>query len=119
MHDDGRTTFAALASALQGGTDPEGRIVYFVFDLLYLDGFDLTRAPLLARKEALERLLAGQPPGARVRYVDHVLGHGDEFVRQAAVSPSRAPWPSAPTRPTARAAAATGSRSSACAARSS
>ncbi len=83
VHDDGRTTFAALASALQGGTDPEGRIVYYVFDLLYLDGFDLTGAPLLARKEALERLLAGQPPGARVRYVDHVLGHGDEFVRQA------------------------------------
>jgi bifunctional non-homologous end joining protein LigD len=83
VHDDGRTTFTALASALQGGTDPHGRIVYYVFDLLYLDGYDLTRAPLLARKKALEGLLAGQPSGARVRYVDHVLGHGDEFARQA------------------------------------
>jgi bifunctional non-homologous end joining protein LigD len=83
VHDDGRTTFAALASALQGGSDPQSRIVYYVFDLLYLNGFDLTRAPLSARKEALEGLLAGRPSSARVRFVDHVRGHGDEFVRQA------------------------------------
>ncbi|HUK76699.1 MAG TPA: DNA polymerase ligase N-terminal domain-containing protein, partial [Thermoleophilia bacterium] len=37
VHDDGRTTFTALASALQSGSDPRGRIVYYVFDLLYLD----------------------------------------------------------------------------------
>ena len=83
VQDDGRTSFPALASALQGGTDPQGRIVYYVFDLVHLNGFDLTRAPLWARKEALERLLAGLPSGARVRFVDHVRGRGEEFVRQA------------------------------------
>ena len=81
--DDGRTSFRALAGALQSGTDPRGAIVYYVFDLAYLNGFDLTRAPLLARKEALRRLLAGQLAGARVRFVDHVEGRGDEFFRQA------------------------------------
>ncbi len=80
--DDGRTSFLRLASALQGGTDPEGRVVYYVFDLLHLDGYDLTRAPLLARKEALQGLLAGQPPGARVRYVEHLVGRGANFFRQ-------------------------------------
>jgi len=81
--DDGRTSFRALASALQSGTDPRGAIVYYLFDLAYLNGFDLTRAPLVARKEALRRLLAGQSAGARVRFVDHLEGRGDEFFRQA------------------------------------
>ncbi|HJW74524.1 MAG TPA: DNA polymerase ligase N-terminal domain-containing protein, partial [Thermoleophilia bacterium] len=53
---DGRTSFLKLASALQSGTDPEGRVVYHVFDLLHLDGYDLTGSPLHARKEALARL---------------------------------------------------------------
>ncbi len=35
------------------------RFVYWVFDLLYLDGRDLTAAPLIARKAALQRLLKG------------------------------------------------------------
>ena len=83
VHDDGRTTFSALASALQSGSDPHGRIVYYVFDLLYLDGFDLRGTPLVARKEALERLLAGRPAGARVRYVEHIRGRGEQFFDQA------------------------------------
>ncbi len=82
VKDDGRTSFLELASALQSGTDPEGRVVYYVFDLLYLDGYDLTRAPLLARKQALQRLLAGQSPGARIRYVEHLQGRGEEFFRK-------------------------------------
>ena len=83
VNDDGRTTFTDLASALQAGSDPQGRIVYYVFDLLYLNGFDLRGAPLVARKEALELLLAGQPGGARVRYVEHIRGHGEQFFEQA------------------------------------
>ena len=35
------------------------RLVYFVFDLLYLDGFDLRQSPLLQRKRALSTLLSG------------------------------------------------------------
>jgi bifunctional non-homologous end joining protein LigD len=80
---DGRTSFLRLASALQSGTDPDARIVYYVFDLLHLDGYDLTRAPLFARKEALRGLLAGLPAEGRVRYVEHLEGHGEEFYRQA------------------------------------
>ena len=102
VKDDGHTSFLKLASALQGGTDPEGRVVYYVFDLLHLNGYDLTRAPLWARKQALERLLAGFPAGARVRYVEHVKGRGDEFFRQAcgfALEGSIAKRASAPYRP--------------------
>jgi bifunctional non-homologous end joining protein LigD len=80
--DDGRTSFLELASALQNGTDRDGRIVYYVFDLLHLDGYDLTRASLRDRKRLLEGLLAGQAADARVRYVEHLEGRGEEFFRQ-------------------------------------
>ena len=61
---DGHTSFPKLASALQGGSGRDGRLVYYVFDLPYLNDYDLTAAPLLARKEALKRLLARQPSDA-------------------------------------------------------
>jgi bifunctional non-homologous end joining protein LigD len=50
------------------------RLVYHAFDLLYLDGFDLRRAPLIERKRALEQLLAGTSP--RLSYVEHIHGKG-------------------------------------------
>jgi bifunctional non-homologous end joining protein LigD len=81
VQPDGRTSFPKLASALQSGVDEEGGIVYYVFDLLYLDGYDLTGAPLHRRKEALRRLLAASAPDARVRYVEHVQGLGEEFFK--------------------------------------
>jgi bifunctional non-homologous end joining protein LigD len=83
VKDDGRTSFLKLASALQSGTDPDGRVVYYVFDLLHLDGYDLTRVPLHARKEALERLLADFAPTDRVRFVGHLVGKGEEFFDQS------------------------------------
>lgn len=49
---------------------PPGRLVYYVFDLLWLDGEDLRPRPLLERKARLERLL--RPAGGRVLYSDHV-----------------------------------------------
>lgn len=80
---DGRTSFRELAGALQAGAGVDEHIVYYVFDLLYINGFDLTRVPLVQRKEALRVLLAGTPPQGRVRYVDHLRGAGAEFFRQS------------------------------------
>src|SRR6185295_19834743 len=51
------------------------------FDLLYLDGYDLRRAPLLARKGALGELLAGRQ--GVMRLSDHVPGSGEDFYGQA------------------------------------
>src|SRR4029434_5444369 len=55
-------------NALQNAFDTKGteQIVYFVFDLLYLDGKDLRREPFSARRALLEALLAGHD-GGRVR----------------------------------------------------
>jgi bifunctional non-homologous end joining protein LigD len=51
-------------------------VVYFAFDLLYCDGYDLRWAPLLERKQLLERLLY---TSERFRYADHQLEHGKEL----------------------------------------
>jgi len=54
--------------------------IYFVFDLLYLDGFDLTRVPCEERKALLRQHLAED--GA-IRYVDHVEDDGEQVYRSA------------------------------------
>ena len=51
-------------------------VVYFVFDLLYCDGYDLRETPLLDRKQLLQRLLH---TSERFRYSDHQLEHGKEL----------------------------------------
>jgi len=52
------------------------RVVYFAFDLLHCDGYDLREAPLLERKQLLQRLLY---TSERFRYADHQLEHGKEL----------------------------------------
>ena len=51
-------------------------VVYFAFDLLYCDGYDLRETPLLDRKQLLHRLLR---TSEQFRYSDHQLEHGKEL----------------------------------------
>jgi bifunctional non-homologous end joining protein LigD len=76
---DGRTSFQAMQRGWSGAR-PE--IVYFVFDILHLDGADLTALPLDERKVRLRAALGAKPPAAW-RYVDHVVGEGDRVFAQA------------------------------------
>ena len=57
---DGRTSFAALQKAAAGNA-PHASLVYFVFDLLRLDGERLDRLPLEKRKARLRALVGRQP----------------------------------------------------------
>jgi len=79
----GGTSFRKLQEALSAGQTDE--VVFQAFDLLYLDGYDLGRAPLVARKGELERLLgkAGRANGGRLKFVDHLEGQGEAFFEQA------------------------------------
>lgn len=55
-------------------------VVYYVFDLLYCNGYDLREAPLVERKQLLQRLLH---TSERIRYSDHQLEHGKELFELA------------------------------------
>jgi bifunctional non-homologous end joining protein LigD len=71
---DGRTAFNLIQNALEHG---DASLVYFVFDLLFLDGEDLTGLPLIDRKARLEAFLVGAPDN--VKYSDHQVGQGPAF----------------------------------------
>jgi DNA ligase D-like protein (predicted ligase) len=75
---DGRTAFNLIQNALEQG---DASLVYFVFDLPFLDGENLTAMPLVDRKTRLEAFLVGAPDA--IRYSDHQIGHGPEFYRIA------------------------------------
>lgn len=72
---DGRSNFQALQNALKGAP---ATIDFYAFDLLQLDGEDLTRLPLLERKEKLEAILPAKNPV--LRYSEHILGRGEELL---------------------------------------
>jgi bifunctional non-homologous end joining protein LigD len=61
-------------------TAHQGHLVYYVFDLLFLNGQDLRNQPLVQRKETLRRVLKGSEI---VRYVEHIDGSGKEFFELA------------------------------------
>jgi len=48
-----------------------GTLVYYVFDLLVLDGKDLRHLPLLKRKQRLARLVTGHPRLLDVEHIEH------------------------------------------------
>ena len=77
---DGRTSFQALQNAFAGGS--RGSLVYFVFDVLRLEGTDVSGEPLEQRKTRLRRLVGARKTG-RIRYTGHVDGRGDEVFAQA------------------------------------
>lgn len=60
---------------------PQGALVYYVFDILYLDGHDLRGLPLVRRKEILKAVIPRSP---QVRFSDHVEDQGAAFYKLAA-----------------------------------
>ena len=78
---DGTTSFQALQNAMTGGG--EGELAYFAFDLLHLDGHDLTGATLEDRKRALSGVLKAKGGAGCIRYSDHVAGSGEAVYASA------------------------------------
>src|SRR5258708_1936417 len=60
-----------------------GEMVFFVFDLLFLQGEDLRETPLSTRKEMLARLIAKTKGRGRLRYVEHFATDGATFLKTA------------------------------------
>jgi bifunctional non-homologous end joining protein LigD len=79
LSEAGLTSFSAMQAATDARST-EG-LVLVLFDLIFLDGEDLTEKPLRVRKERLEALLANAPPG--LQYSEHHLGSGERLYRHA------------------------------------
>jgi len=81
MTPDGLPDAAALSGALAG--KGKATLAYLVFDLPYLDGHDLARVPLAARKKLLAELVRASSEPGPLRFLDHVAGDGAAFQREA------------------------------------
>src|SRR4051794_9551161 len=79
LQPNGVTSFARLQAAMDEGRT--GNLVFFLFDLLFLDGESTAGLPLVERKERLQALFASELPG--LRFSDHIIGDGPAFRQHA------------------------------------
>lgn len=79
--DDGVTSFSLLQEELKSGR--QNRLVYYVFDLLYLDGQDLRSLPLAERKEALAQLVKSAPKASPLRFSESIAERGAVLLKHA------------------------------------
>ena len=83
VENDGRHNFQRLQNSFGDGA---ARLIYYAFDLLYLDGRDLRAAPLSERKKTLRSLLSDSAETgemAVIRYSEHWIGGGRELFAKA------------------------------------
>jgi bifunctional non-homologous end joining protein LigD len=79
---DGVLSFAALQTAI--ADEETAKVVYFAFDLLFLEGEDLRRLPLVERKRRLQQLLRQHASDARsIQYVEHFETDGQAVLDSA------------------------------------
>ncbi len=76
LEKNGKTNFQALQNCAP--YDPH--IIYYVFDVLFIDGHDTKDLPLGIRKRILKTIL---PELANVRYSDHIEGAGNKLFAMA------------------------------------
>ncbi|MBN9220872.1 MAG: DNA ligase D [Mesorhizobium sp.] len=81
LADSGVSSFALLQQDLSARRT--NLFVYYVFDLMRLDGRDLRGEPLVERKQALQELLGKQQENSAVRFSDHFAEPGKVMLEHA------------------------------------
>jgi DNA ligase D-like protein (predicted ligase) len=79
VRPDGVTSFGMVQLASDSGN--AAALVFFLFDVLHLDGDDVAARPLIERKARLAGLLSNA--GSPLHYSDHHAGHGRAFNEKA------------------------------------
>ena len=78
LDQNGKSSFQLLQSY---GKTKQTPLVYYAFDLLFLDGTDLRSRPLGERRKLLAKLLRQAPDN--IRFSEDLRGTGDEVLRVA------------------------------------
>ena len=82
VRPDGTTSFSLIQTASDTGNS--NALVFFLFDLLHLDGEAIGPRPLWERKERLRDMLS--PANPLLQYSDDQIGHGRAFYQHACAS---------------------------------
>lgn len=75
LNESGKPDFQLLQDYFK---TKKGTLVYYVFDLIYLDGHDLKTAPLIERKKLLVDIL---PNLSNIKFSDHIDSDGEKFFK--------------------------------------
>jgi len=76
---DGKPSFQALQNAIKSPSHSD-RLIYYAFDLLYLNGSDLRQRTLGERKEILRSIIRAD---GFIKYCDHIVEMGELLFSQA------------------------------------
>ncbi len=77
VDENGISKFQLLQNYQKTG---KGNLLYYVFDIIYLDGYDLKNIPLIKRKEILKKILPDIP---NIKFSDHIEKDGKAFYKIA------------------------------------
>jgi bifunctional non-homologous end joining protein LigD len=75
LDNEGRSDFQLLQNSLNG--ENQNPLIYFLFDLLYFEGYDLRDLGLIERKSILKNVLIEAPP--QVHYSEHCVSEGKKL----------------------------------------
>ncbi len=83
LGENGAPDFAAMQTALSERRTKD--LIFFAFDLLFANGVDLRKLPLIERKERLSEMLGEVGHGTEnlIRYVEHFTNGGDAVLQSA------------------------------------
>ncbi|WP_241030036.1 DNA ligase D [Legionella anisa] len=79
LDEHGKSDFQLLQNTIK--LNPNAPYVYYLFDILYYEQFDLRTLPLLKRKAILKNMLEGQDK--MLRFSDHIIGEGEFLFHRA------------------------------------
>jgi len=79
LDENQHTNFQLLQNAIKDQNKP---FIYYLFDLAYINKYDLSALPLIKRKKMLH-LLVPSAEGDILRYNDHIVGSGKEVFKKS------------------------------------
>lgn len=77
----GLSDFSRLQQRMHARTKEEAKkthiaVYYYIFDIMYLDGYDLTQLPLITRKQILRKIISFKKP---LRFTPHKLKTSEAY----------------------------------------
>lgn len=81
VDEHGQVSFQALQNMMRQGK--EAQLAYYLFDLMHMNGYDLSAVPLIERKRLLQQLLHGMPENGPLLYSDHIEGSAQQVFEHA------------------------------------
>ena len=81
LDPSGRASFQRLQQSINKNAG--AGLIFHVFDLIYIEGFNLTKTPLRERKRCWRNCSSRSAIAGLLRYSDHIEGNGAQFFKEA------------------------------------